>query len=120
MSFTAQLSNAVGNIEEIVDTTWRKSVSQAFNEVVQGTPVLTGAARASWLMGRTNNNSVGAKILNVTPLDVVPVGNSMLLFSNLPYIERLEDGYSLKAPAGMVKIVEARWANIVKFNYDNS
>lgn len=115
-SFSVQLGNAIANINDINDTTWRKSVAQAFNEVVQGTPVDSGAARASWLMGNTNSGAVGSKILNVSPLEVPEIGGSVTLFSNLPYIERLEDGYSLQAPTGMVKIAVARWPNIVKRN----
>lgn len=115
-SFSVQLGNAIANINDINDTAWRKSVAQAFNEVVQSTPVDSGAARASWLIGSVNSGAVGSKILNVSPLDVPEIGGSVLLFSNTPYIERLEDGYSLQAPTGMVKIVVARWPNIVKRN----
>ena len=115
-SFSVQLGNAIANINDINDTVWRKSVAQAFNEVVQGTPVDKGIARASWLMGNTNSGAIGSKILNVSPLEVPEIGGSVTLFSNLPYIERLEDGYSLQAPTGMVKIAVARWPNIVKRN----
>lgn len=46
---------------------------------------------------------------------VPPVGNSVYLYSNLPYILPLEEGSSrAQAPQGMVNLVVADWSRIVK------
>lgn len=114
--FTAELGAAIKGVNDNLDKVWRKSVAEAFNQTVQATPVDTGAAKASWLAADNNTGATGTTELNVLPSQVPQVGGSWLLFSNLPYIERLEDGYSLQAPVGMVKPVVARWPSIVRSN----
>ncbi len=114
MSFTTELKQATGSINKTIDKTWRKSVAKAFNQVVNTTPVDTGQARNSWLMGDNNNDDIGRQSLNITESMVPVIGSSVLLYSNLPYIERLEDGYSAQAPSGMVKTTVASWSNIVR------
>lgn len=111
--FTAQLKSAVKTQSKDIDKAWRGAVAQAFTQVIQKTPVDTGAARASWLIGFSNTGGIGTRRLAVTPTDIPKVGSDYLLYSNLPYIERLEDGWSQQAPVGMVKITVADWPTIV-------
>ncbi len=114
MSFTTELKQATGSINKTIDKTWRKSVAKAFNQVIETTPFDTGRARGSWLMGDNNNGDIGEQQLNITETLVPAIGSSVLLYSNLPYIELLEDGYSDQAPSGMVKTTVASWPNIVR------
>lgn len=116
MSFAQELKSEIAIANKDMDTAWKKSVVKAFNEVVMGTPVDTGIARKSWLMGDNNSGAVGTSQLNVLPFMVPKIGGSVLLYSNLVYIERLENGWSAQAPVGMVKVVVARWPNIVRSN----
>lgn len=119
MTFARELKQAAGSINKQIDRTWRKSVAKAFNQVITSTPFDTGQARRSWLMGDNNDGSVGATQLNITERMVPAVGGSVLLYSNLPYIERLEDGSSNQAPNGMVKTTVASWPNIVRSESGN-
>lgn len=97
--------------------------------VVQGTPVLSGRARSGW------DVAIGVEPSSVPSSDpsspeagtsqalakgkaVISQwkqGSGVIYISNgLPYIRRLEDGYSQQAPAGMVTDAAAAardWAN---------
>lgn len=93
--------------------------------IVRRTPVLSGAARGNW---RTAINSVDTR---VDPTDVDPSGLNVVaeahellrnlrsgdtttITNGLPYINRLEHGWSQKAPAGMVAITVAEIPFIVQ------
>ncbi len=115
--FTVELKKAVTTTSKDINNLWKQSVAETFSQVVLKTPVDKGAAKASWLMGYNNDGSIGDKQLSITPSDIPDVGSSYLLFSNIPYIERLEDGWSQQAPIGMVKVTVANWKTIVaRFN----
>lgn len=116
MSFAAELKSATGIVSRSMNRTWKRSVVQAFTGVVQRTPVDTGQARNSWLIGQQNDGGIGASQLRINGQRIPDVGGSVLLYSNLPYIERLEDGYSQQAPSGMVKITVNQWPAIVSAN----
>lgn len=86
------------------------------------TPVDTGRARASWRMGinRVNTSvspprtrsgrSVGqgpatkGEIAEQAKGLTAQFGDTVHLTNNLPYIQDLEDGSSIQAPAGMLQI----------------
>jgi hypothetical protein len=85
---------------------------QALRGVVNKTPVDTGRARGNWqttlgdpatgTLETTDpggNQTIARGSNTVTTADPFSV---IWLSNNLPYIERLEDGYSQQAPNGMV------------------
>lgn len=116
MSFSKQLSSAVKKKTQAANMTWKKSVATAFGQVVQMTPVDKGFARRSWLMGNANRGDIGNSVLRPNPSQIPDIGGSVLLYSNIPYIEELEKGSSKQAPRGMVRVVENRWQGIVRAN----
>jgi len=61
-----------------------KVAEEVFRRIVERTPVDTGAARDSW------------------ELNFVPAGHR--ISSDIPYMNRLEHGWSQQAPSGMVRI----------------
>jgi hypothetical protein len=79
----------------------------------EGSPVDTGQFRANWLLSVGSPSSVSqegaggalvtASISAMTsyPTDAFPV---IYAQNNLPYANRLEEGYSAKAPLGVVAI----------------
>ena len=104
----------------------RVAAISLFSFVIKGTPVgnpelwiskpppgyTGGTARASWNLtnGAPNYEPTGkTDTANETASNVIRELGSMAytgvytLASGLPYIERLEDGWSTQAPAGMVK-----------------
>ena len=129
MSFTAELQREVRGAQDKINRVWQTSVAQAFNEVVQMTPVDKGGARASWLMAQSPDNNIGTQVLSPSPADIPRVGGTFTLYSNIPYMERLEfgtypqpgsfkttNGFSSQAPQGMVRVTAADWDRIVKEN----
>lgn len=99
------------------NTVIRKISLQALTGVVLKTPVDTGRARGNWFA------QIGGAGNRVTD-DTDPSGNTTIatgsneiakyksqkgfpvisLYNNLPYINRLENGYSNQAPNGMVSL----------------
>lgn len=101
-------------VDENVADTVRRAALAADQAVVLATPVDTGRARANWV------TSVGAPDYT-TSESTDPSGSSAIaqgqravggykagaggifITNSLPYIARLEDGYSKQAPGGMTK-----------------
>lgn len=105
----------------------RKTVGEIFRRVILRTPVDTGRARGNWQattgspatgeLGENRNAKVGTAPA-LRALEVArgwKVGSaSIFLTNNLPYIERLENGYSGQAPQGMVAITVAEFGGIAE------
>jgi hypothetical protein len=91
--------------------------------VIQRTPVKSGKARNSWnitigspsLDGGREANTAGAAAL--TQLNAVAAkargGMTFYFTNNLPYIRRLENGWSKQAPAGMVGVTVVEFQAMV-------
>lgn len=103
-------------------------------QVVGDTPVLTGQARGNWITSigspdassvlfgpynpskgagttRTGNTSVN---VGVAKIKGAAFGVPIYLNNNLPYIARLNDGYSKQAPRNFFAIAIARARGIMK------
>lgn len=90
---------------------------EALSRIVQRTPVDTGQARANWQVqiggsgfDVTTQTDAGGNVSISRGSEVIasyqhredfPV---ITIYNNLPYIGRLEDGYSGQAPNGMVAL----------------
>lgn len=90
---------------------------KAFQLIVQRTPVLTGCARGNWRINfgptplRTFESDKTDKSGNATLSEGSQqiLGNTQLgvrinMVNSAPYIQRLEHGYSVQSPNGMVHI----------------
>lgn len=105
-----------------------KVARQAFFEValdvIQNTPVDTGFAKGSWTFSEnstrpTFNASKDPQGSNAisrlsSGLDGATEGATLYLLSNLVYMPRLEYGWSMQAPNGMVRVAVARFKQAVK------
>ena len=60
-------------------------------------------------MGRIDTKLVGKKM----------AGNVHFLANNLPYAQRLEDGWSNQAPQGMIQLTVIKWQSIVNKSVQN-
>lgn len=117
--------------ERIVETVRRKIVNYGLTlhrTLVLETPILTGQAKANWqaVLGQPTGSFIGVYGLTTNPRDrahgppqsipydayaaqaetvinaFVP-GQVLYIFSNLPYIEMLNNGSSRQAPRGFVE-----------------
>ncbi|HNU27153.1 MAG TPA: hypothetical protein PKJ38_13680 [Planctomycetota bacterium] len=125
-SFALDVSKWCGKSLDRIDIVSRKIALEMFRRVILRTPVDTGRARGNWQttvgapaigeLGTRHNAKTGgapiARAITVGQAWKATTGASILLTNNLPYIERLEHGYSKQAPAGMVAITVAEFGGV--------
>lgn len=101
----------IGVVEQDLSKKIRTIAIQLLNEVTMRMPVDTGRARANTIVSigspvyqvlESYDKSGGNTIMNgASRLSGLEPYTVVYLQNNLPYIERLEDGYSKQAPVGM-------------------
>lgn len=114
-TFALDLSRAIERAKDEAETVVRYTALQLFNRVIEKSPVLTGRFRNNWncSLGEADYSTTeetdksGAKakakveaVISSYTLD----GKSLFLSNGLPYAMRLEEGYSMQAPRGMVRL----------------
>jgi hypothetical protein len=140
MRFSAVASVISGDFSGVIDKFCTKSAPDAYNvairkiaievfrRIIMGTPVKEGRARGNWqasiespkegTLGKVHNAPVGgapiAHMINVvrawTPNDDLPA----FITNNLPYIQRLNEGWSKQAPANYIEQVIADLGGIAR------
>lgn len=116
--FTADLERAYQ--EKVILRTLsvqKKLALEALRRVVMKSPVDTGRFRGNWQVsvGVTEDGTVevtdksGSETINkgVRPISALSKFDTVYIQNNLPYAERLENGWSQQAPAGMVAVTVA-------------
>ncbi|WP_321832615.1 hypothetical protein [Thalassovita sp.] len=112
MGFAEDINRWAQRTEEKLDLAAQKIALDLFERVIMATPVDSGRARANWqvTIGTVPNGTLDltdktgqATISRATATAAgLKAGDVIYMVNNLPYIQRLEDGYSGQAPAGMV------------------
>ncbi len=111
MSFKADLGKFKQKALDSADRERRAICVELFKSVVMNTPVDTGRARGNWQMSPNvpKSNTTDrlspsfSTVISQEMNNVGKLGDSVHMTNNLPYIQRLEYGYSGKAPEGMVR-----------------
>lgn len=129
--FALDLSRLTGEYKERIDVVVKKIAFDMFSKVIMRSPVDTGRFRNNWQVGINqipsgviggidkgvvNKKGVGAsKAKDSAGTEIVRVvgGDVIYLVNNLPYAERLEDGYSPQAEAGVMGVVVAEFNDSV-------
>jgi len=108
----------IGDVfEKNTELAIRRAAIAADQAIVLATPVDTGRARANWLVavGSPSSDSFefdGGEAAATNQaleqgrgaIDAFKLGRgAIFITNNLPYIQRLEDGWSQKAPDGMIE-----------------
>lgn len=102
----------------------KKAAFGLFGAIILDTPVLKGVLRNNWFI---EFDSIPLKLTDVgdpsgsgvvsrieSDLGKTNLNNSIYFVNNLPYVRPIEfDGYSGKAPEGMLRVNVARWQDIV-------
>lgn len=120
MSFTKSLS-VEAELTELLSTEVREVGFEIDQGLVLQTPFRDGFAKAGWLVGigsaptgipttpddRSGSATIaaGLSVINSYPKNQLP---DLWIVNNLPYIGRLNDGYSAQAPAKYVETIIAR------------
>lgn len=107
-----------------MDQAVRKITLDVFSNVIRMSPVDTGRFKGNWqpavgtmpggVIEATDpsGNVVIAKVQGVT--SDVEAGDVIYMVNNLPYAQRLEDGWSNQAPSGMVALTVQRFRPIAE------
>jgi len=120
--FAAQVRRFSNETQAKLDLAVRKITLDVFENVIVMSPVDTGRFRGNWMpaVGSVpsgtveavdpSGGSVRARVQGVT--NGVRAGDVIFMVNNLPYAERLENGWSRQAPAGMVALTVQRFQPI--------
>lgn len=129
-TFALQIAEFAKRAGANADLVCKKVGIEVFASVVRRTPVDTGRARGNWVVSigspssmisaaldsgayGGNPGSASAGQANAALADF-KIGQAIYIMNNLPYINRLENGYSKQAPAGMVAVTTTEFSDFVR------
>lgn len=122
-SFTAEIGQWVSETQDDIDEVTVKSVLEVRNRLIVNSPVDRGHFRGNWQygldQGPVDENETGGTSERPAPPPPLPrisakaAGHVHYLVNNVPYANRIEDGHSGQAPAGVVALRIAEWPSIV-------
>lgn len=81
-------------------------------ELITLTPKDTGWASQHWSLGLNYTHETEDSA--VDPLNSVTFGDYIAIYSNVPYIKRLDEGWSMQRPSGFLHIAQMRVTNKAK------
>lgn len=111
-SFRDQIEACKDKVDRIQTETQKRTALLVHGAVVMDTPVDTSRARSNWTTTLNTVSTVQreadqAAKSNAEIQDIVSrkisIDDTIYITNNVPYIERLNDGYSAQAPAGFVE-----------------
>ena len=129
MAKEIKLSQIGDYMEDQVEQLLRVTVLQADAKLKEGSPVDTGRFRISWQVGENSANSRPAPKGDYkgtsAPLKgsnyqagQEKLGNYYSIHNNLPYAERLGNGYSKQANAGWIDLIGKQMQAFVRSSYE--
>ncbi|MAR55999.1 MAG: hypothetical protein CMM93_02345 [Rickettsiales bacterium] len=116
--YRKQIDLAKAGIDKKLSKVVRLSALAVYGEVVKNTPVDTGRAKGNWWAGMNDvpatihdaeDKTSGASLQREAEsksreaIQAFKPGSKIYISNNLPYIRRLNDGYSKQAPASFVE-----------------
>lgn len=122
-SFELQMKEFENMTTEKSELLFKKVCFDLSNSIIMDTSVLSGRARGNWQpdinsiqndvleVEDKSGNATVAKVASQT--NNLKLGQYFTLTNNLPYILRLEYGWSKKSPNGMLGINVMRFQNFV-------
>lgn len=114
MSYESDFS-VIDELTDDINKEARKVALKALRNVVLATPVDTGRARGNWRVGINSDptgevetkSKKGAQAIRLGQAEISSAEGKglvdIVIANNLPYIERLNDGWSEQAPAKFVE-----------------
>jgi len=124
-SFSDRIKARKKEFEEGIAEKMKAITLEIHADLSENTPVDTGWAASNWLIGITvpirtplgspENIDPSSAINAIAKLSKYTYGKGdIFITNNVPYIQRLNDGHSDKAPAGFVEIAISKAAAKVK------
>ena len=122
-AFSNRIQKFASDSEAKSNRVLRRVSLDLLRRLIIRSPVDTGRFRGNWVTGinqfsevnpDTKDKSGGVTISKgESDLARAKIGDRIFISNNLPYAVRLENGWSLQAPAGMLAITAAEWPGIV-------
>ncbi len=125
MGFSESLHRFHGQCEKTANRRLRRIAMAALRKVVIRTPHKTGCARANWNVS-VNQDNTGHN-LNITDYEggktiskgtqtitSMTIGNTLYITNTVPYIMRLEYGYSRQWPNGFLRLTANEIRELVR------
>lgn len=91
--------------EKLFIDTLRKTAFYFHSELMIYTPKDTGFASQHWSIARKKNENIE---MTIETLQGLKIGENIYLFNNVPYIKKLNEGWSLQRPKGFLHLAENR------------
>ncbi len=124
-TFALNLAKQIEAAKDQAELVAKKITIELFSRVIEKSPVDTGRFRANWncsisspdlSTSESTDPSGSGAISKVTSTVVSYTLNdqSVFLTNNLPYADRLENGWSKQAPNGMVRLSVMEIQNSVR------
>lgn len=141
MSFDREFDKAAKEIEDALEKTVRGASIELFGEIVRRTPVgnsslwasdppagyIGGRLRANWQadinsppqgeIDTPDGNGSSTTSRGTSEISKYTLNDKSIWFSNnLPYAERVENGWSSQAPQGMMRTTVKIWQSAIDKN----
>ena len=122
MSFATQMRAFENLTTDKAEKVFRKTCFEISNEVISNTPVDSGRAKNNWFPDINKfssetteaTNKQGSINLVSGATNRLQLGTTFTLSNNLPYIVKLEYGWSKQKPNGFVAITIQKFDTILK------
>lgn len=122
MSFSADLNAYIARTGKRAGEVQRGAALQLFGSIMTRTPVDTGRARGNWnaeIDGVDDSTSDSRRETQATSAAQSAIGQfepgtTLTITNALPYIQRLEYGYSKQSPRGMVRVTAEEFRQAVR------
>ena len=117
--FTLQLNKEIADTEEKIEDAISLIAMDSLRGVVMKSPVDTGRFRGNWIVSKNAANTTSSQITDKNGGQTITKGSGVIdtfdmntdsriiIQNNLPYANRLENGWSKQAPNGMVALTVA-------------
>lgn len=136
-SFTVQLQEFAGKVKARADTVVRSTVFETYRRLDFRSPVgdatywknpppkgyVGGRFRGNWQYGdsaipagetgRVDPGGAATQGAIIAEIPTEAAGKIHYLANNVPYAQRIEDGWSRQAPTGLVGLTVTEWPSIV-------
>ncbi|MGB1066170.1 MAG: HK97 gp10 family phage protein [Paracoccaceae bacterium] len=117
--FTLQLNKEIADTEEKIEDAIALIALDSLRGVVRKSPVDTGRFRGNWIVSKNAANTTSSQVTDKNGGQTITKGSGVIdtfkmnadsriiIQNNLPYANRLENGWSKQAPNGMVALTVA-------------
>jgi hypothetical protein len=117
--FTLQLNKEIADTDEKIEDAIALIALDSLRGVVMKSPVDTGRFRGNWIVSKNAPNAKSSEVTDKNGGQTITKGSGVIdtfkmdtdsriiIQNNLPYANRLENGWSKQAPNGMVALTVA-------------